>query len=211
MSAAAKEVYGDALVRPGGGLHARYDDGSTQALPLARWLGPATPEECAALDRLGGPVLDVGCGAGRHVIELQRRGVGALGIDVVPHAVEVARRRSAAVLQRSVFAPLPGEGRWASALLLDGNVGIGGDPAALLARLGQLLRPGGQVLAELDPPHVPGGSFRIRVEGAAGPSRWFAWARLGPLELERVAASAGFAVSARWRAAGRHFCSLGAP
>ena len=41
-------------------------------------------------------------------------------------------RRGGAALRRDVFAPLPGEGRWYTALLADGNVGIGGDPVALL-------------------------------------------------------------------------------
>ena len=36
---------------------------------------------------------------------------------------------------RDVFDPLPGEGRWETALLADGNIGIGGDPVALLRRL----------------------------------------------------------------------------
>ena len=37
-------------------------------------------------------------------------------------------------LVRSVFETLPGEGRWDTVLLMDGNIGIGGDPAALLGR-----------------------------------------------------------------------------
>ena len=44
--------------------------------------------------------------------------------------------RGATVLQRDIFGPLPGEGRWGTALLFDGNVGIGGDPAASYAAAG---------------------------------------------------------------------------
>lgn len=40
-----------------------------------------------------GRVLDVGCGAGRHALYLQRKGLDVLGIDVSPLAVSVCRRR----------------------------------------------------------------------------------------------------------------------
>ena len=66
--------------------------------------------------------------------------------------VALARRRGAAVLEADVFGPLPGEGRWATCLLFDGTIGIGGDPTRLLARCRELTGPGGRVLAEVEPP-----------------------------------------------------------
>jgi len=42
-------------------------------------------------------------------------------------------------VRRSVFDALPAEGRWHTALLADGNVGIGGDPIRLLSRLRGLI------------------------------------------------------------------------
>ena len=53
---------------------------------------------------------------------------------------------------RDVFGPLPGEGRWDTALLADGNIGIGGDPVALLARVRELLAPEGRVVVDLAAP-----------------------------------------------------------
>ena len=38
----------------------------------------------AVLDRAQAPVLDVGCGPGRHVLALARRGHLALGVDIAP-------------------------------------------------------------------------------------------------------------------------------
>ena len=76
-------------------LRARRPDGTAMALALHRWLGPLTAADEAVLDRTRGPVLDVGCGPGRHVLALARRGRLALGVDVAPAAVRVARLRGA--------------------------------------------------------------------------------------------------------------------
>ena len=58
----------------------------------------------------------------------------ALGLDLSPVAVRLARARGAEAILRSVFADVPGAGRWRTALLLDGNIGIGGAPVPLLER-----------------------------------------------------------------------------
>lgn len=47
-------------------------DGTVLTLALDRWLRSPAPEEGAVLDRAVAPVLDVGCGPGRHTLE--RRG-----------------------------------------------------------------------------------------------------------------------------------------
>ena len=49
--------------------------------------------ERAAVARAEGRVLDVGCGAGRHALYLQKRGHEVVGIDVSPGTVEVSRDR----------------------------------------------------------------------------------------------------------------------
>jgi hypothetical protein len=55
------------------------------------------------------------------------------------------------VLRRNLADQLPGEGRWGTALLLDGNVGIGGDVPGLLCRCRDLVGPGGLIICEVDP------------------------------------------------------------
>lgn len=154
----------------------RADDGTTIVLDVDRWRGELHDDELAQLLDLPGPVLDVGCGPGRVGLALTARGLATLGIDTSPAAVAECQRRGAPVLERSVFGPLPGEGRWGSALLLDGNIGIGGDPSALLRRLGDVVRPGGVILADLHDPGTRSAVLRVRVEreGRRGP--WFPWA-----------------------------------
>src|SRR5206468_10570518 len=110
----------------------RLDDGHVVVQPVRRWMDEPGPEERLLLSLVTPPVLDVGCGPGRHVASLLRHGIPAMGIDPAPSAVRLARSRGAMVLQRSVFDPLPRPGGWGTALLLDGNVGIGGDPGRLL-------------------------------------------------------------------------------
>lgn len=171
-----------------------------------RWLGDPPPEELAVLDRVRGPVLDVGCGPGRHVVELNRRGLVCLGIDITPTMVELARRRGACVLERSVFDHLPGAGRWGTILLLDGNLGIGADPSAILSRAGELLGPGGRLLVELTPTSVRAPCL-VRLDQGAEPGRWFRWADVG---VDWLAGTnlGRFATSETWTDNGRVFTQL---
>jgi hypothetical protein len=145
------------------------------------------------------------------VAALAARGVRALGVDVSPAAVTRTRRRGGAALRRSVFDRLPEEGRWDTVLLIDGNVGIGGDPVALLTRLRAVAAPGGRLLAEAAPDDVDE-YLTVRVEDAHGRhGRPFPWARLGPTALRRAAETAGWSPTGRWTAQGRRFLELRCP
>ena len=182
----------------------RADDGGTIALEVGRWRSEPDRHEAALLTRLTDPVLDIGCGPGRVPTALAAAGRLALGIDPAPAAAEEAARRGAPVLRRSVFSPLPGEGRWGTALLLDGNVGIGGDPMKLLRRCHELVRSGGQVIAEVAPPGTATRPLRVRVEAGSQAGPWFAWAVVGADGWAAVADAAGLrpdgllTAGARW-------------
>ena len=204
----AVDLYGRTLEATPRTITVRSGDGRASALPLQRYLGSLTAADADVLARAAGPVLDVGCGPGRHVLALARRGALAVGIDVSPIAIKIARGRGATVLQASVFDRIPGAGRWGTALLLDGNIGIGGRPTALLSRLARLLRPGGLVLAELDAPGTPGGETRIRLETGDEVSDWFCWARVATDAVEAHALAAGLRVRETWKIDERWFACL---
>jgi hypothetical protein len=109
----------------------------------------------------------------------------------------------------SVFAAVPGAGHWRTALLLDGNVGIGGRPVALLARLRSLLAPEGVVLCELDGPGAATRSELIALEDGDGlRSAWFGWARVSVDGVDALARHAGMSVEGIWQDGGRWFASL---
>lgn len=188
-------------------------DGGRSRLPVRRWHGPLEPAMAAVLDRCSGPTLDVGCGPGRLTAALTRAGVTAVGVDVSAHAVRLTRGRGAVAVRCDVFARLPGEGHWAHVVLVDGNIGIGGDPIALLTRCRRALRPAGTALVELEPPG-PGlwrGHAHVlspAVHGGHHQGPPFRWARLDTTAVHRTAAAAGFAVRDVFRSGGRWFGEL---
>ena len=186
----------------------RGNDGSTIALPVDRWQAEPSIEELDVLARAVAPVLDVGCGPGRHVLALARRGVMALGVDASPSAVHLARSSGAPVLERSIFARVPGSGRWGTALLLDGNVGIGGDPVTLLCRVAALLSPGGSALVEVEAPGVATRVLSARLERGAECGPWFRWGLVGADGIADVAGRAGFAGLEIWTGGDRWFAQL---
>jgi SAM-dependent methyltransferase len=186
----------------------RWGDGSTARLDIERWVADPLSEELDLLAGVSGPVLDVGCGPGRHVAAVAERGVEALGIDVLPEALRAARSRGAAVLERSVFADVPRAGEWATILLLDGNVGIGGDPVALMRRVRELLSPKGCALIELEAPGVGLQRDDGRLETPHGRSLPFAWGRVGVDGIEALSRQSGFAVTDLRTAADRWFAEL---
>ncbi|MFI6133819.1 class I SAM-dependent DNA methyltransferase [Micromonospora sp. NPDC051141] len=189
------------------------DNGSRRRLPVRRWHGPAEPAVAALVARCTGPTLDLGCGPGRLTLALTQAGLTAVGVDISAQAVRLTRARGAIALHGDVFAPLPAEGRWAHVLLIDGNIGIGGDPVTLLGRCHDLLRPGGTVLVELEAPG-PGlwrGQAHLAIEAAGGGSRLgppFRWARLDTVAVAGVASAAELTVREVFRRDHRWFGEL---
>jgi SAM-dependent methyltransferase len=181
--------------------------GERITLPTERWRC-ASPGDDFLLRHCTGPTLDIGCGPGRLAAALLERGVPALGTDVSPVAVRLARAAGAVAVRRNVFERQPGEGRWRHAILADGNIGIGGNPVRLLRRVREVLAGDGSALVELDP---PGGGLRhepVRVATSAAGGQWFAWAWLGADMIDSVADAAG--MSTRWvrEVSGRWFAEV---
>jgi SAM-dependent methyltransferase len=181
-----------------------HADGSRTPLRVDDWLC-VRPGDVSIVERCQGATLDVGSGPGRLTVALAERGIPALGIDVTPYAVHLARTAGALALLRDVFGHVPGAGRWMTVLLADGNIGIGGDPVALLRRVAELLTPLGQALVEVQPPGAALRREKVRLRHGEQASPWFSWAYVGADQIAELSAEAGLAMAETWTADGRWF------
>ena len=108
-----------------------------------------------------GSVLDAGCGTGRVAIELDRRGIDVVGVDVDTRMLEEARAKAPGV--QWVLGDLvdveiagPGAGAATSArrefdlIVMAGNVMVFvevGTEAAIVANMARHLSPGGRLVS----------------------------------------------------------------
>jgi SAM-dependent methyltransferase len=206
------DPYSRALRTGRGPLFLHRSDGWLLPLDVERWCARPDAADLTVLTRCRGPVLDVGCGPGRLVTALAEQGRPALGIDVSAEAVRRTRRAGGTALVRSVFDPLPREGDWQTALLIDGNVGIGGDPAALLTRIAEVVHPAGALIVETAPDGT-GDDLDEQVHvclgnGIGAHGQYFPWSRVGASALTRHAASSGWIPTDTWMSANRRFVAL---
>ena len=186
----ALSVYEDALLgapEGAGALHAVGEDGSRRRLPLGRWLGTPDAAEETVLERAVGPVLDIGCGVGRHVVALRLRGVTRGRRRDLPgrHGDRPrARRRGDPGLGLRASDRPPSGGRSCCSTATSGSAAT---PTRLLRRSAALLLPGGGVLVELEAPGRAPRAQRVRLEGARVTSSWMPWHFVGYEEIDPLA------------------------
>jgi SAM-dependent methyltransferase len=133
--------------------------------PIAEFLGPAylrnaftmgTTQEVAFLvDALGLEpgmrVLDVGCGPGRHAVELADRGFVVHGVDLSPEFVALATQRAgdrSATFEVLDVRDLAFRAGFDAAICLcQGGFGLlgGADDEAVIGRIAAAVRPGGGI------------------------------------------------------------------
>jgi len=113
----------------------------------------------------GDRVLDVGCGPGRHSLELGRRGINCVGVDISQRFVEIGNRSAAderlealVAFERLDARKLDFEAEFDGVIsLCEGAFGLQGGPAALdqvnligdqsvISGMAQALKPGRRML-----------------------------------------------------------------
>ena len=178
-------------------------------MDVARWNADADDTDLTLLTSVTGPVLDVGCGPGRMVRAALGLGLHALGLDVSAAAIDLAGSLGGAYHLGSVFDAVPAAGIWQTVLLVDGNIGIGGDVRAMLERCRELLSPTGEIVIELhDDVDLDNTYVGQLVDARGDKSAFFPWAEIGLNPLTRIAEELGLALVQSWTIDGRSFCRL---
>jgi SAM-dependent methyltransferase len=206
--------------RNGSAIHViERDDGMIDPADAAGYLQIPRrwPSHIAdALRHVRGRVLDLGCGAGRHAIFLQRRGHDVLGIDESPLAIRTARARGlrhARVLAIEQMGTALG--RFDTLLMLGHNFGLLSSRSKarrLLRRLYRMTAPDARIIAESNdiyqtsnPVHLAyqrhnrrrgrmSGQIRFRVRYRHLRTRFIDYLMVSPAEMRQIVAGTGWRI-----------------
>jgi SAM-dependent methyltransferase len=187
------------------------DDGLINGAPADHYLDdPAQwqPHDHRALRLCRGHVLDIGVGAGRTAVELQRRGMAVTGLDTSRGAIEVARRRGLRdTVLNTIDAYAVAGARYDTFLLLGNNLGLLESrqrAPIFLDALARLANPGARIIAQgtdpygtTDPVHVAyhrrnrehgrlGGQLRLRLRYRMLATEWFDYLNCSVEELSAL-------------------------
>jgi SAM-dependent methyltransferase len=163
-----------------------------------------------------GRVLDIGCGAGRHALYLQRKGFDVLGIDVSPLAIRVCRRRGLRQAKvMSVTQINPALGSFGTVLMLGANFGLLANPRRarwLLKRMHAITAHDARIIAESRDPYQTDNPFhrtyhqrnrrrsrlpgqvRIRVRYQRYTTPWFDYLFVSRGEMRKILRGSGWVV-----------------
>ncbi|BAO44075.1 class I SAM-dependent methyltransferase [Thiolapillus brandeum] len=190
------------------------DDGYSSVVPLSIFFEDSgfSNIELLALDRCKGKVLDVGAGAGRHSLELQRRKVNVTAIDISYNAVGIMASRGVEKVIHSDIMDLS-DVKYDILLMLMNGIGMVGNPERLdaflkkskllLSKNGIIIFDSVDVLKTDNQKHIsyrekniqngrlPGQQkLRINYAGIAG--EWFNWLHISFNEASQFAKKHGF-------------------
>jgi len=173
---------------------------------------PAPDREALKFAR--GRVLDVGAGAGRVALHLEKRGHDVVAIDNSPLAVKVMKERGVKDARVLPFKEIDARiGRFDTVVMWGNNFGLFGRASgvrSMLRRLKRLTNPGARVIGmtvdiyETDQPvHLAyqrfnrkrgrmSGELRIRVRYQTYKTTWFDYIMVSPEEMASLAEGTGW-------------------
>jgi 2-polyprenyl-3-methyl-5-hydroxy-6-metoxy-1,4-benzoquinol methylase len=161
------------------------------------------------IDRVQGKVLDIGCGAGRHSLYLQEKGLDVTGIDNSTGAIEVCRLRGLkntfvySIDEIDKFEP----GSFDTIIMLGNNFGLFGDGAKaklILQKMHTITTPDAQIIVKTLNPYLTDdeahlkyqrwnkergrmtGQIRLRVRYYQYTGEWFDYLFVSPEEMESI-------------------------
>jgi SAM-dependent methyltransferase len=210
--ASLKEGYSVEIVERDDGFIATNDGPRRYFADFNLWAGR---ERRAIRYATGSRALDVGCGAGRVSLYLQRKGLTVVAIDRSPLAIRLCRRRGvkdARVLPIERIDRLPA-GSFDTVVMFGNNFGLlGGYKKAkrLLRRLHRVTSSEAVILAESLNPHQTrlgahlryhrrnrqrgrmSGQIRVRIRFQDVKGPWFDYLLVSPAELRAILEGTGW-------------------
>lgn len=223
------DIFGTALVdyhqgRTDKPFLIRRSDGFVDEHSVGIWFANDFHEaEQPFTDELSGRVLDVGCGAGRHVLAMQEQDIDVTGVDISQGAISVCQSRGCEIVTvDDIMRPSQGlrSKPFDVISLFGNNIGIGGckqGVVTMLQNLRKLIDQEGKLLiAALDVSKteklihkqyqldnlakgLPPGQINMRMEYDSSVGPWFDWLHPLPAELERYAAAASWQMEVVYR------------
>jgi cyclopropane fatty-acyl-phospholipid synthase-like methyltransferase len=162
-----------------------------------------------------GRVLDIGCGAGRHSLYLQKRRFDVMGIDNSPLAVKVCKARGVKKVKNMSIADI---GKFKphsfdTVIMLGNNFGLFGGMERgrkLLRKLYRITSPGARIIAESTNPYKTknqdylwyhkfnrkrgrmGGQLRFRLLFKKCVGEWFDYLLVSKDEMKEILKSTGW-------------------
>ena len=175
------------------------------------------PMERKAIKFARGRVLDVGCGAGRVCLYLQKQGLEVTGIDISPKAIEVCRSRG---VKNPLVLPIERIGRFGpdsfdTIVMFGNNFSLFGSPKkakALLKKMRRITSRGAVILAGTrdpymtkDPAHLAyhelnrkrgrmAGQLKMRIRFREYVGRWFDYLFVSREEMKGILHGTGWEV-----------------
>ncbi len=193
------------------GYFCEGDGRSAYLAPIREWYDA----ERKSLKLVRGRVLDVGCGAGRVSLELQRRGFDVVGIDSSARVVKAARDSGVLQVWHSAIEDIGEELRDFETIVLYGNnFGMLGTPTATrrwFREWASLAHPESRILAVSTSPYFGGApcvtrgyyhfnksrgrlpgllSYRYHYQGLVGP--WSKWLFVSRREMRDMLVGTGW-------------------
>jgi len=177
-----------------------------------------------------GRVLDIGCGAGRHSLYLQTKGLDVVGIDISPLAVEVCKLRG---LRNTQVVPInqlsSSLGIFDTVLMLGNNFGLFGSfkgAKRLLKRIDKITSDNARVIAgsndiyrTKDTAHLAyqesnrkrgrmSGQIRLRVRYEQYASPWFDYLMVSKDEMKNILDGTGWKVTKFIESSGSSYIAI---
>ena len=172
--------------------------------------------EKQAMEFVKGRVLDIGCGAGRHSLYLQKKGFDVLGIDSSPLAIKICRLRG---LKKAEVIPIEEvnfkPNSFDTIIMMGNNFGLFGGlrkARRLLKKFRRITSENGLIVASTRDPYKTantdhleyhklnrekgrmGGQVRIRVRFRKTVGRWFDYVMVSKKEMKEILNGTGWQI-----------------